>query len=175
MAREMYKYLKMEIKKLLEKNQALQAENFANSVLMNELNVTNDRLQMENDRYVYEIKDMKLKFENDRRVIERTAEQKVNQIQEDCDKQLKQLREYMTIEINVAIAIKDKIINDNKFQQEKLKKFATLLAIPRLHFDYIEKHGVNQFVEFCEDIVKRERALQVAKEAEKEKLNLRQK
>ena len=44
MSREMYKYHKIEIKKLLEKNSALQAENFANSVLMNELNVTNDRL-----------------------------------------------------------------------------------------------------------------------------------
>lgn len=42
---------------------------------------------------------------------------------------------------------------------EKLKKFATIIKIPRLHFDYIEKYGVNEFVTYCEDIVKRERSI----------------
>jgi hypothetical protein len=41
----------------------------------------------------------------------------------------------------------------------KLRKFATIIKIPRLHFEYIEKYGVNEFVTYCEDIVKRERSL----------------
>ena len=64
----------------------------------------------------------------------------------------------MGLEIKVCNAIKDKMISQNEFQAEKLRKFATLLRIPRLHFEYIEKHGVNEFVDYCEDIVKRERA-----------------
>ena len=59
------------------------------------------------------------------------------------------------------------MIDTNKWQAEKLKKFATLLRIPRLHFEYIEKHGVNEFVAFCEDIVRKEKALLQAEKAEK--------
>ena len=55
----------------------------------------------------------------------------------------------------------------------KLKKFATIIRIPRLHFDYIEKYGVNEFVTYCEDIVRRERALLDLKKAEKQKIDLR--
>ena len=51
------------------------------------------------------------------------------------------------------------MIETNKWQAEKLKHFATMLRIPRLHFDYIEKHGVDEFVDYCEDIVKRERIM----------------
>ena len=56
---------------------------------------------------------------------------------------------------------------------EKLKKFATIIRIPRLHFEYIEKYGVNEFVTYCEDIVRRERALLDLKKAEKQKIDLR--
>lgn len=44
MSQEIYKHHKMSIKRLMDKNAAQQAENFANSILMNELNITNDRL-----------------------------------------------------------------------------------------------------------------------------------
>ena len=44
MSEEMYKYHKIEIKRLLEKIEGLKGENYANSILMNELNITNDRL-----------------------------------------------------------------------------------------------------------------------------------
>ena len=54
-----------------------------------------------------------------------------------------------------------------------MRKFATLLRIPRLHWDYIEKHGVDEFVDYCEDIVRKERALKMVNEAEKKKLTLR--
>lgn len=79
----------------------------------------------------------------------------------------------MGYEIDVATIIKDKMITQNEIQEKKLKKFATLLRIPRLHFEYIEKHGVDEFVDFCEDIVKRERSLLDVEKAEKERLNLR--
>ena len=48
-----------------------------------------------------------------------------------------------------------------------------MLRIPRLHFEYIEKHGVDEFVEYCEDVVRRDRAIVKAKEADKKKLSLR--
>ena len=48
-----------------------------------------------------------------------------------------------------------------------------MLRIPRLHFDYIDKHGVDEFVEFCEDIVKRERAKADAERAQKMQVDLR--
>lgn len=54
-----------------------------------------------------------------------------------------------------------------------MKQFATQLRIPRLHFEYIEKHGVDEFVEFCEDIVRRERTIIAEKQADKERIDLR--
>jgi len=79
----------------------------------------------------------------------------------------------MGIEIRVNNAIKDSMISTNQEQAEKLKKFATILRIPRLHFEYIEKHGVFEFIEYCEDIIKKERALEKAGIAGKLKLELR--
>lgn len=79
----------------------------------------------------------------------------------------------MGIEIRVNQAIKDKMISTNIEQAEKLKKFATILRIPRLHFEYIEKHGVFEFVEYCEDIIKKEKAIENTERAQKLKLELR--
>lgn len=73
----------------------------------------------------------------------------------------------------MASAVTERLIRDNEVQAVKLRKFATLLRIPRLHWDYIEKHGVDEFVDYCEDIVRRERANKMATEAEKVKLELR--
>ena len=44
MSEEMYKYHKIEIKNLMEKIEGLKAENYANSVLREELNISNDTL-----------------------------------------------------------------------------------------------------------------------------------
>ena len=67
--------------------------------------------------------------------------------------------------MKVANAITEKMKEETEWQREKLRKFATILRVPRLHFDYIEKHGVDEFVEFCESVVKRERAVQNDKES----------
>ena len=47
-----------------------------------------------------------------------------------------------------------------EWQREKLRKFATILRVPRLHHKYIDDHGVDEFVEFTERVVKAERAKQ---------------
>lgn len=83
------------------------------------------------------------------------------------------LKKFMTYEVDICTLIKDKMINENTWQAEKLKKFATLLRIPRLHFDYIEKHGINEFVNYCEDIVRRERNTQEEKKMVKLRVELR--
>ena len=66
MSNEIYKHHKLCINRLVEKNDAQRAENFANAVLMEELNITNDRLQKQNDKFVFEIKDLKAKFVADK-------------------------------------------------------------------------------------------------------------
>ena len=40
------------------------------------------------------------------------------------------------------------MVNKNKEQEEKILKQETLLRIPRLHHEYIEKHGVLDFIEY---------------------------
>lgn len=80
----------------------------------------------------------------------------------------------MTLEVKVCTAIKDKMLSENKWMAEKLRKFATIIRIPRLHFDYIEKYGINTFVDFCEDIVRRERAVLKKDAANKKRIDLRQ-
>jgi len=69
------------------------------------------------------------------------------------------MKKFMTYEVDVCTMIKDKMLGENKEMKEKLRKFATLLRIPRYHFDYIEKHGVNEFVSYCEDVTRKERAI----------------
>lgn len=49
---------------------------------MEELNITNDRLQKENDRFVFEIKDLKAKFQADKSRIKQTAKDRLREIQE---------------------------------------------------------------------------------------------
>lgn len=66
-----------------------------------------------------------------------------------------------------------KLLAENKWKSEKLRKFGTMLRVPRLHFDYIDKHGFNEFVDYCEDIVRRERALQDMREASQARVELR--
>ena len=58
-------------------------------------------------------------------------------------------------------------------QKEKLRKLATMLRVPRLHFQYIEKHGVDELVDFCEDNVKIEKSVQAAEETKQMKVHLR--
>lgn len=86
---------------------------------------------------------------------------------------MRQAKGLLGLEIKVTSAVTDRLIKDNEVQAVKLRKFATLLRIPRLHWNYIEKHGVDEFVDYCEDIVRRERALKMAEEANKKKLELR--
>lgn len=170
---EMYKYQKAEIKKLQHKVDGQKAENFANAAIMHELRRTNDRLQAENDVFNDKLNEMKRNFTIQTRQITQDAEDKIEEAQEKQRIESKRTRDYMTHEINVCTAIKDKMLSENKWMAEKLRKFATIIRIPRMHFDYIEKHGANEFVEFCEDIVRRERALASAKDASKQQVELR--
>lgn len=71
----------------------------------------------------------------------------------------------MSLEINICEAIKDKMLSENKGLIDKLKEFATILRIPRRHNKYIDDHGVDELIDFCEDVVKKERAIQDAKQA----------
>ena len=86
---------------------------------------------------------------------------------------MKQARKLMSHEVEICTQIKDKMLNENMQMAEKLKKFATIIKIPRLHFEYIEKYGVNEFVTYCEDIVKRERSLIDLRNAQQKQIELR--
>jgi ERCC4-related helicase len=80
----------------------------------------------------------------------------------------------MSHEVTICTLIKDKMVSENKWQAEKLIKFATMLRIPRYHFDYIEKYGVNEFVDYCEEVVRRERNMQEQKKVNEKRVELRQ-
>ena len=104
-------------------------------------------------------------LENTRKEVHAQAEMRIRKVREECEQEKALVKSFLSLEIKVCTAIKDKMISQNEFQAEKLRKFATLLRIPRLHWQYIEKHGVNEFVDYCEDIVKRERAKEEIDEA----------
>jgi len=53
----------MLLKKQITKNDALQSENFAESVMMEELRKRNDMLQIENDKFHEKLSDMRKEFE----------------------------------------------------------------------------------------------------------------
>ena len=53
----------MLLKKQITKNDALQAENFAEAVMMEELRKRTDMLQIENDKFHEKLSDMRKDFE----------------------------------------------------------------------------------------------------------------
>lgn len=107
--------------------------------------------------------------------IRLNAEDQIAKSKEECEKRLYNVRSYLTAEIDVNSKIVEKLLAENKWKSEKLRKFGTMLRVPRLHFDYIDKHGYNEFVDYCEDIVRRERALQDMKDVEQGRIELREK
>jgi hypothetical protein len=105
------------------------------------------------------IRDLEAQFQEDVSRLGSEARSEVRRVKDGCEAQIGRAVGLMNHEINVCTAIKDKMLGENKWQAEKLRKFATILRIPRLHFEYIEKHGIDEFVDFCEGVVKRERAV----------------
>ena len=136
----------------------LKEGNSASQTLIEGLRETNERLQKENDNYVDEVKELKEKFEREGRRIKREAEIQIRDAKRDSEEQVERAVGLMSLEINLCEAIKDRMLSENKGLIAKLKEFATILRIPRRHNKYIEEHGVDELIDFCEDIVKRERA-----------------
>lgn len=102
------------INRLVEKNEVQRAENFANAVLMQELNITNDRLQKQNDKFVFEIKDLKAKFVADKARIKQTAKDRLREIQEACETELARAKGLLGLELKVTSAVTARLINDNE-------------------------------------------------------------
>ena len=118
----------------------------------------NEVLQKANDIFEVEVKELKEKFERDLRRIKREAEIQIRDTKRDSEEAVQQAVGLMSLEINICEAIKERMLSENKGLIAKLKEFATILRIPRRHNKYIEEHGVDELIDFCEDIVKRERA-----------------
>ena len=85
MEQELYKHQKVHIRDLHDETEALKSENFAQSVFIEQLRQTNERLQRENDRYKIEIADLKLQFERDVARIRREAERRIELVEEACE------------------------------------------------------------------------------------------
>lgn len=109
-------------------------ENRASRMLIDELRHTNQRLQSENDAYVDEVRELKEKFEKETRRIKRESEIAVRDTRRDCEEQIERAVGLMSMEINVCTAIKDKMLSENTELTDKLRRFATILRIPRYHF-----------------------------------------
>ena len=85
MSEEMYKYHKIEISKLLEKIEGLKAENYANSVFMNELNLSNDKLQQQNDKMRFEIEMYQKKLKEHTALVNKEAELRIKKVKQECE------------------------------------------------------------------------------------------
>ena len=92
---------------------------------------------------------MKEEFERALGKVKADAQAEIRAIRDQSESEIERALGMLTLEINVATAIKDKIIHENRWQQEKLKKFATMLHIPRLHFQFIQENGIDKFVDKC--------------------------
>jgi len=81
--------------------------------------------------------------------VKAAAQREIRAIQHQSESEIERALGLLTLEIDVCTAIKDKIIGERDWQQERLKKFATMLHIPRLHFDFILTNGIDKFVDKC--------------------------
>lgn len=105
-----------------------------------------------------EVISMKKQFDIDKARIQAEAEAAIEEMRIQSEKKVKEAVGFMTIEINVAETIKSKIEEECAWMREKLKKFAYYLRVPREHHKYLDENGVDEFVEYTESIVKREKA-----------------
>lgn len=140
---------------------------------MREYKFQNDKLVMDNEHLKSVIATHEREMKEFKEQVQIEAELEIEKVRSQTEHRMQQLKEFMDFEVELSTHIKDRIVGENKMQAEKLRKFATLLRIPRLHFDYIEKHGVNEFVEFCEKVVRRERAIIESKKSKEKTLELR--
>lgn len=169
----MYQHHKVQINLFRERVEMLQAERDGLKFMADDYQRDNDRLRREVEDYKKRMSDLEFNTSNEIKRIRLGAEEQMRQNKEECERRLFQVRSYLTAEIDVNSLIVKKLLVENKWKTEKLRKFATMLRVPRLHFEYIGKHGFNEFVDYCEDIVKRERALQEMKEVDQARIDLR--
>ena len=57
------------------------------------------------------------------------------------------------VEAKANAEIQRTLLQERAHNLEKMREMATILKVPRLHFNYIKENGVDQFVERCKEYV----------------------
>jgi hypothetical protein len=68
-------------------------------------------------------------------------------------KQMSELKTMYAAETQVREEIIAKLLKEKSEHLFRIREMAYLLKIPRLHFDYIKQHGVDDFVDRCKEYV----------------------
>ena len=72
---------------------------------------------------------------------------------------LNQCKQIFTTEVFVLDKVLEKALSDNKEKTNLLRQFAFVLKTPRLHHEYIERNGIDPFIEKFTKIIAENKAL----------------
>lgn len=93
---------------------------------------------------------------------------------DDMDRRFKEMKGLYEIESKAHAEIESRLFKERAFNMQKIREMATLLKIPRLHFNYIKENGVDDFVTRCKEYVDYHDMLYEEQERSRDRLKARE-
>ena len=91
----------------------------------------------------------------------RAEKQKYIELQKTSEATLTQCKSIFTMEVHVLEKVLEKALEDNKEKTNLLRQFAFVLKTPRMHHEYIERNGVDPFIEKFTKLMSENKALKI--------------
>jgi len=72
---------------------------------------------------------------------------------------LNECKQIFSLEVHVLEKVIERALSDNKEKTNLLRRFAFVLKVPRMHHEYLERNGVDPFIEKFTKLISENKAL----------------
>ena len=83
----------------------------------------------------------------------------LKKVQAEADETLKKCKQIFSMENLVLEKVLERALKDNVDKTNLLRQFAFVLKVPRMHQEYIERNGIDPFIEKFTQIISENKAL----------------
>ena len=97
--------------------------------------------------------------QQDRLEAIKNERQKFKELESSSSYKLNQCKQIFTMEVHVLDKVLEKALSDNKEKTDLLRQFAFVLKTPRLHHEYIERNGIDPFIQKFTRLISENQAL----------------
>ena len=100
-----------------------------------------------------------INFQKERAYALKQEQTKYRALEKESKQQLTKCKQIFTMEVHVLEKVLEKALDDNQKKTNLLRQFAFVLKTPRLHHEYIERFGVDPFIDKFTQIISENQAL----------------